>query len=121
MFNSFTDIYCLMPESETFPLVKGLINEFELKGFEIEKANYGEYSKPDVVKKFRPDVVGWNNDKKLFYLGDVLTKDILQNKETMDKLLEHSNLTMKVPQKEKNASILRSTKQQLIRDDSTDG
>lgn len=77
-------------------LVKELIDTFNSKGLEITSANYGGYTKPVVIKKYKPDIIGWDNEKELHYFGTVSTsEDDLRTIETREKINEFSRLVMK--------------------------
>lgn len=77
-------------------LVKELIDDFISRGLDIQYANYGGYSKPDEIKNYRPDIVGWDNEKQLCHMGIVKT-DLgkLRDLKTSEQFYELSNLIMK--------------------------
>ena len=87
-----------MTEDSSFDnniLVKELINNFSSQGLEIAHADYGGYSKPTEVKNYRPDIVGWDNEKQLCHLGIVETdSEKLKDLKTAEQFYELSNLIM---------------------------
>ncbi|MFB5631393.1 MAG: hypothetical protein ACE5RN_07380 [Nitrosopumilaceae archaeon] len=76
-------------------LVKELINNFSSQGLEITHANYGGYSKPTEIKNYRPDIVGWDNERQLCHIG-IVKKDSekLKDLTTGEQFYELSNLLM---------------------------
>lgn len=77
-------------------LVKEIIDKFAHQGIEITSANYGGYNKPGVIRKFKPDIVGWDSDKHIFYFGTVATnEESLKRLETREKFSEISKCIMK--------------------------
>ena len=76
-------------------LTRELIDKFTAKGFEISFADYGGYEKPKHVKKYRPDVVGWDREHQLYHIGKTVTEqNELQTVETSEELNELSNVMM---------------------------
>ena len=76
-------------------LVKGLINEFAAEGLEIMSAVSEGYKKPEKVKVHQPDIIGWDPEKELFYLGTIKTQnDDLSSTKTGEQFYELSNLVM---------------------------
>ena len=51
-------------------LVKGLIDHFVGKGFEIPYANYPGYKKPFMINRHSPDVLAYDRKNNLFYIGE---------------------------------------------------
>jgi hypothetical protein len=87
-----------MSEASTFDdniLVKELINNFTSKGLEVHNANYGGYSKPREVKNYKPDIVGWDDERQLCYVG-LAKADIeeLKDVRTGEQFFEFSKLIM---------------------------
>lgn len=76
-------------------LVKELIDNFTAKGLDITHANYGGYPKPEEMKNFRPDIIGWDYEKQLCYVGSVKSDiDKLLHVKTGEQFFELSNLAM---------------------------
>lgn len=82
-------------------LVKELINNFTAKGLDITHANYGGYPKPEEMKNHRPDIVGWDFEKQLCYVGtSTADVDKLLQVKTGEQFFELSNLVMSKGQSE---------------------
>jgi hypothetical protein len=77
-------------------LVRELINKFSYQGIEVTAANFGGHSKPEAVRKYKPDIIGWDGEKHLYYFGTVVTNEESLNKlETREKFSELSKCVMK--------------------------
>ena len=83
-----------MSDLENNELVKNLIEEFQASGLEVTSANYGGFKKPQAIKDQRPDVVAWDSDKQLYYLGLVADPEKIDPKNMDSKLKILSNLVM---------------------------
>ena len=87
-----------MSETKSFDenlLVKELINNFTAKGLDITHANYGGYPKPEEMKNHRPDIIGWDYEKQLCYVGTAKSDvEKLLHVKTGEQFYELSNLVM---------------------------
>ena len=83
-----------MSDLENNDLVKNLIEEFQASGLEVTSANYGGFKKPQAIKDQRPDVVAWDSDKQLYYLGLVADPEKIDPENMDSKLKILSNLVM---------------------------
>ncbi|RDJ32424.1 MAG: hypothetical protein DWQ18_07890 [Crenarchaeota archaeon] len=85
-----------MSDLENNELVKNLIDEFQASGLEVTSANYGGFKKPHAIKDQRPDVIAWDSDKQLYYLGLVADPEKIDLENMDNKLKILSNLVMDV-------------------------
>lgn len=51
-------------------LVKGLIDYFQRKEFEISFANYPGYKKPFTINRHSPDVIAYDRKSNLIHIGE---------------------------------------------------
>lgn len=80
--------------SERQQLVKYLIDKFVSDGKEILYANCQGYLEPKNIDKYKPDIIAWDPNQELYFIGETFTKVDLSNSQTRKKLDEFSNMMM---------------------------
>lgn len=83
-----------MTDTRKKPLIKNLIENFETAGLDVLQANYEGYQKPELIQDQTPDVIGWDSDKELYYMGSVIKPDEFNVQEIGKKINVLSNLMM---------------------------
>ncbi|MFB5598284.1 MAG: hypothetical protein ACE5RJ_04630 [Nitrosopumilaceae archaeon] len=82
-------------ETGSHDLVKRLIEEFQSANLEITYANCEGYKKPEPINGYTPDVIAWDSEKEIYYLGTVADPANFNSKEMEDKIQTLSNLMMR--------------------------
>ncbi|CAE6497471.1 MAG: hypothetical protein QXE84_07010 [Candidatus Nitrosotenuis sp.] len=76
-------------------LVKSLIDHFTSNGLEIQYANYDGYEKPFVINRHAPDIIAFDRQNQLGYIGEVKTCSELVEQTTREQFEDFSNKLMK--------------------------
>jgi hypothetical protein len=83
------------------PLVKSLIDHFVKKGLQIKFAKYSGFDSPPVIKRHSPDVLGFDEEKSLVYIGLAKSCEELNKPETIEQFEDFSKRVMKNGKSEK--------------------
>lgn len=75
-------------------LVRGLIENFEHKGFEILYANYDRFNKPKKIMNYQPDVIAWDSENEVYHLGAATDYEEIEQSKTNSKLDTLANMSM---------------------------
>jgi len=80
-------------DSKSF-LVRGLIENFEHKGFEVLYANYDRFKKPKKIMNYQPDVIAWDSENEMYHLGAATNSDEIKQSRADSKLDTLANMSM---------------------------
>ena len=75
-------------------LVHKLIECLIENGFEIKYAKHSSYTKPIMIKRYRPDVIARNQDKKLTIIGEAKMCNELTDQITKEQFEDFSSTYM---------------------------
>lgn len=76
-------------------LIKALIDYFTENGLQIHYARYTGYEKPFAIKRHVPDVIAFDKEKGLAYIGKCLLCSELEDKNTKEQFEDFPKMLMK--------------------------
>lgn len=82
-------------------LVKNLIEHFKSSGLEIQYANYDGYEKPFVITRHAPDVIAYDRQNQLGYIGEAEMCNELSEQLAKEKFEDFSKKLMSRGKSEK--------------------
>lgn len=82
-------------------LIRRLIDHFQTQDFRISFANYEGFTKPFVIKRHSPDVIGVNRSNGLVHIGIVKFCSSLNDQITKEEFEDFSNILMKGSENER--------------------
>ena len=82
-------------------LIRRLIDHFQTQDFRISFANYEDFTKPFVIKRHSPDVIGVNRSNGLVHIGIVKFCSSLNDQITKEEFEDFSNILMKGSENER--------------------
>ena len=82
-------------------LIRRLIDHFQTQDFRISFANYEDFTKPFVIKRHSPDVIGVNRSNGLVHIGIVKFCSSLNDQITKEEFEDFSNILMKDSENER--------------------
>lgn len=82
-------------------LLKNLIDHFESNGLEIQYANYDGYEKPFVINRHAPDVIAFDRQNQLGYIGEVKMCNELTEDRTKEQFEDFSKKLMRTGKSER--------------------
>lgn len=76
-------------------LLKNLIEHFTSCGLEIQYANYDGYDKPFVINRHAPDVIAFDRNAQLGYIGEAKMCSELTDERTKEQFEDFSKKLMR--------------------------
>lgn len=76
-------------------LIKNLIDHFSSLGLEIQYANYKGYKKPFVINRHTPDVIAFDREKQLGYIGKAKVCTEVTEQRTKEQIEDFSKKLMR--------------------------
>ena len=82
-------------------LVEGLIQFFTENGLQIQYARKSGYQKPFVIKRHAPDVIAYDKEKKLGFIGEAKLCTELEEQLTKEEFEDFGKMVMRSGKSEK--------------------
>lgn len=66
--------------------VKNMAECFQTKGLEVLTAKCNGFEEPPTIQGIKPDVIGWDSEGEVYYLGIVADSDTIDHDSTKEKI-----------------------------------